>query len=1182
MENENRNKFKNNEKFLNLDEILKEKILYDNICFKHNLLYSKYCSSCKNDICTKCETQYHINHEIINYEKLLFDMDEKNMILKNVKRYINDNNIFMNEINELKNKFNNLLNEYKIRINNIIEFFQNFNPEKLNFNLIYKHRLIFDIFSEYYYSNMNNSTNENNTKVIKIMEKYIKSTEKQNIKNDIQLIIKTLNKLKEFIKYRKLNNSISITFNKIIDIIDIKQIKKDFNNFSNKFINKHKQEEITDITPNLNNKIIKNSSINNKETSASSWNNNIYNKYISKNNYNKKYYNNTIESIELNNEEYRTSKSMNNININKLNCFGIYERKKIRQKSMDYSNIHKKVNILKEFDNNNIISNLNNEKDKKIKMNENFLKNAINATKILSFKNKKSNPIKEKFNKTQNFINKTVFNNYNNFQNNIKSSRPDAFNITSYSNKRSKNVSQLFKYNNSLDNININKNIDNLSKIYKKNQNNNIFLINNNNDKERKISIFTLGENDSNNEEIGYNRNTTNTKIDHYGAKNYHSVENIIKGRVIKGSINKKNNINNDDFRYNQTYNNKLENNIYVHKRFISLDMSKSLSSFESNTNSIISSTSSKKNNFSDNSLWINKWIMNNTNKTNFNNKLRKSKLYLGLEIGNTECKIGINNDNNNFKINKNFTYLNIPTIISFTQNVNDLNQIDVKIGKEAEKLQFEKYDQTIYNIIKLFGKNSNEIFGKKELWPFNIYNDLNHIIKESIIKIKCSNKEVYYSIEDILCIYLKRVLEMFFDKLSNNNLEEKSFININITVSVPNYFNYTQRALLKKIFTINLFPKRRNNKYNIYSKYYIELDNLYIESISNLISYSLFNSYNFQQNKNIYDLILCIDGCSTNLSLVKLSKTYTNNFIEIKYINSAEFGENDFLDNLIESCLNQFEEKIKNICLNSPLILAKIRKAINDTKKKFDNEEIEQIEVNINRLFGNIDLKINIKIDNYYSISLDFFTKIIFLIKDTIINSGIDICKINDIILIGNMSHNIKLKKMISELFKERNKYIYNKLINESNKNSINNKEQESYILKGAIIHCLNKSISFPEYKITNISPSSIGIEGFNDQMEFYIKKGDYIPIRLNKFIKIKKPINNVIIINIYEGENKNVKNNKLLSNNSIDINNLINVKKEEKYVELLIQIFMDSNYNLSVYILDRNTYKRQYECLI
>ena len=37
------------------------------------------------------------------------------------------------------------------------------------------------------------------------------------------------------------------------------------------------------------------------------------------------------------------------------------------------------------------------------------------------------------------------------------------------------------------------------------------------------------------------------------------------------------------------------------------------------------------------------------------------------------------------------------------------------------------------------------------------------------------------------------------------------------------------------------------------------------------------------------------------------------------------------FLDNLIESCLNQFEEKIKNICLNSPLILAKIRKAIND-----------------------------------------------------------------------------------------------------------------------------------------------------------------------------------------------------------------------------------------------------------
>ena len=165
----------------------------------------------------------------------------------------------------------------------------------------------------------------------------------------------------------------------------------------------------------------------------------------------------------------------------------------------------------------------------------------------------------------------------------------------------------------------------------------------------------------------------------------------------------------------------------------------------------------------------------------------------------------------------------------------------------------------------------------------------------------------------------------------------------------------------------------------------------------------------------------------------------------------------------------------------------------------------------------------------------------------------------------------------MMSELFKDKNEHIYNKLIKKSE--NIDN----DYIIKGAILHCQNKNSYFPKFKIINISPSSIGIENYNEQMEFLIKKGDYIPIKIIKSVKIKKPLNNIISINIYEGESKYVKNNKLISKNSLDINkNLLNFKKDEKYIELLFQIFMDSNYHLNVFILDKNTYKMQFECLI
>ena len=440
------------------------------------------------------------------------------------------------------------------------------------------------------------------------------------------------------------------------------------------------------------------------------------------------------------------------------------------------------------------------------------------------------------------------------------------------------------------------------------------------------------------------------------------------------------------------------------------------------------------------------------------------------------------------------------------------------------------------------------------------------------MIKIKYLNNDIYYNIEDILIIYLRKAFELFFDKLKFGQNKDKVYLIINIAIGVPNYFNYLQRNLLLKIFSKNLFHKKNYNKY---SKYNIELKNIYIESASNLISYSLFENY-FQQKFNVHNLILSIEGCSTNISLVKLSKDHKNNYIEIKYINSAEFGEEDFLDNLINSCLAQFKEKIKNNCLNTPSVLARIRKALNETKKKFDKEEITQTQININRLFGNIDLKIILNLDNYYTACIGLFRKIVFLIKETIMNSGFDIGKINDIILIGNMAHNSKLKKMMSELFKEKNEHIYNKLINKSEN------IDKNYIIKGAILLCNNKNISFPKYKIINISPSSIGIENYNEQMEFLIKKGDYIPIKLNKSVKIKKPVKNIIAINIYEGESKYVKNNKLISKNSLDIKNLINIKKEEKYIELLFQFFMDSNYHLNVFILDKNTYKRQFECLI
>ena len=74
----------------------------------------------------------------------------------------------------------------------------------------------------------------------------------------------------------------------------------------------------------------------------------------------------------------------------------------------------------------------------------------------------------------------------------------------------------------------------------------------------------------------------------------------------------------------------------------------------------------------------------------------------------------------------------------------------------------------------------------------------------------------------------------------------------------------------------------------------------------------------------------------------------------------------------------------------------------------------MNQMEINTNKLYDSLDIKITLNKSNY--------------LRD--INSNIEF-KDNDIILIWDIIQNIKLKSMISQLFKDKNKQIYNKLLN-------------------------------------------------------------------------------------------------------------------------------------------------------
>ena len=1213
-------------------EISKEKILYENICPIHHSNYIKFCTTCNKDICSQCEKDTHKEHKFINYESLIPDLKETNTLNEIIKEYNKNYNLFINIINNWKKEFDIMINEYEININAIIEYILYFNKEKINFNNIYKYRTIYSIIS--------GGNDIKNDKILKIMKNMDKYNEKENIKNDCSCLLNN-NKLKDLIESLNKDNFIN-KINKIIDIINLNTNKLSnkinqivINNIFDKNDNKKYINDNNDITPGFYNQINNNSSsYKNKNTSASSLGNkniNSYDKYSSQTNHKnsgvinfdytfckKEYKSNNSKSI--NNITYNDNK--NNINDLKL-C--VYEKKKIRQKSTDFINNIKKINI-----------SLNNN----INLNENILQNSINDTKIHLFqkRNKRNDELyKDSLNvissRTQNVLNKTFLHDYKGFDINDKDSGPELLNDTSSVVQGVKYVSHSFR-NNSIDIINNKykyfiegrKKYLNLKSHSIDTKNINKAILTNKNHTLNNCTNLTKNNNTSSLFKLSRNINTKNkasTMVNFYKPKKNNSVENNINNnkkvlnKTFVNNTTNNSNVNNYYNKNSQIFNNKnIDNNIYVHKKYVTLDISKTLSSIDSITSSILSSNSTNKKIKGDtNNIFLNE-INNNTNiynknmlknKTYNRNKLKGNKLYLGLELTDTVCKIGFyqTNINNNFEFsNSNNNYISIPTIISFISN--NSNKHNIKIGEDAEKYRISNASQTIFNILKLFGKNTNEIQGRKDLWPFNIYNDPK--LNKPYIKIKCGNKYekknkfIYYNFEEILSIYLKKVFEIFFNKLKYNNLENKENyynmntnkyidISIDINIGVPNYFNYLQRELLKNIISINIFQIKEINKNtnlkmksNTFGNYNIYLNDIKIDNISNLASFSFIDK-NINSNNNIQkfsknNLILCIESGSVNISLINLSKNNNNYFIEIKSINNAEFGDEDILDNFIYDCLSDFEHKIKINCLNSPIALAKLRKLISNAKINFDKEEINQTELNINKLYGSLDIKMTLNKSNYYKSCIGSFRKIIYLLKDIILNSNIEFKDINDIILIGHITQNMKLKSMISQLFKDNNKQIYNKLIN---KNNDNDNDIKNYIIKGAIIQCFNNSMNIPKYKLMNITQNSFGIESINGIMDIVIEKGSNIPIKLNKYIKIKKPDkneNNIVSINIYEGDNKYVQNNKLIANNLIDIKNFKYEKKDENSIEILFQFFIDSNNNLNVYILDKNNFRRKFEC--
>jgi len=1141
-----------NEKILKkLSQIQKKekessKNIYD-ICQKHQKASCKICITCKADICSQCEKD-HINHYMIKQEEIMPNIEEIKKLQFGILNYINDFTELINYIkkwiDEINIKILELENNNKNNIIiNSIDFIKNYHNTKRSLHSTIEFRKIYSLIIE----------PENKDKNMKIL----------SFLNEDNFISKQNN------IYQYNNYNITYEYNYYLAI---KYLLKDINNYKDNFIKKSKKI-IEYLFKNINNN-------NNLENA----NNKEINKIIDYSKLNKPYLfkpnnnnnKNKNQLVPLDSEKIHFLKARNiQQDINRISIENKFNKTYDNFSSLN--NTLKKTHSVK--DNESTKSNISNGSTKDViysKKNKNII-NKIEVTPNLNHNNRERNLVAISSNNLND--NKNIHTKYHSlkdinpkklFSNSLKSNQNlnNQQNINNEKANYINSMADLEKINNYIKGktyihkkfiLNQNKLSNNINNIILNKLEKNIFIQNENSIDNKYTNIYIKTDS-----KIDINKSPSNIN-NHSETKN---------SNIIDIPITFSNNNNNSSYIVSSIFNknikpfqmedkiNKVNDETYI------------------NTNNTTNNTIVKDNKENKYISHNNKYINNNFYiniikpiKYEFIKIKNNTKINIGIDLGNIETKISVLNNYNEIQLmcfsdNK----YSIPTIVSFNNN-------EIIIGSQTEELMINNPSQTIFNIIKIFGHKYDEIINSTNntylLWPFKIYKDDNN---KPYIKIKKKEGENIYYFEQILVIFLKKLFDLLFSKISieniniNNNNRETS-LNLTLIISVPNCFTFYQRKLLEQIFFSEIFPKNNNS---IYGGYKIILDKIGIEDRTSIASLCLKNKPKIKNN-NI--LIINLDTCSVDISIISIY----DNIKKVVAVDNIELINENFIDNFISLCLKILKENNINIpkeFLYSESLLSKIRNiSSNIIKNLIIKEEVIFIIDNLKNGNGNCVLKIN-RID-YDKVCFELCKKIIILIKNTIKKAKLTENDINDIILIGEGINMNKLNQMIKELF-INNKTIYDKL-SISNNSNINNDNKSFFIVAGATLLAYNLN-NQPFFIFRNICPNNIGIESYNGYFDIIVEKNSELPLNVKKIIKIKNNESNAIIINIYEGKEKIAVKNKFISRFIFDKYEFKDIEKinKKEFLEISIEFEIDINLNIKFYINDSKTCNHLFKCEI
>ena len=498
------------------------------------------------------------------------------------------------------------------------------------------------------------------------------------------------------------------------------------------------------------------------------------------------------------------------------------------------------------------------------------------------------------------------------------------------------------------------------------------------------------------------------------------------------------------------------------------------------------------------------------------------------------------------------------PSIVSFLDD-------NIYVGEQTEYKRLKDPKNKIYAVKRIIGRNFDDKEVQEDI------NKFSYVVKQDklnrpTIEVNANGIKTY-SPEEIsakVLAKLKQSAESFLQQKIKK-----------VVITVPAYFTERQKqatknageiAGLEVIKIINEptaaslaygFGKSQNIGGNLLGK------TINIEELSQRTSRSNFYSEKKQDKETSNILVFDLGGGTLDVTLLELEE----GDITVKsHSGKMHLGGEDFDNILVQYCIEQFKIKT-SIDLNQRVFLKQILRLKEHCEKaKRELSYKNEVEIEVESIAKGKDLYLKITRAKFEDLCKDLFNLCKEPILEVLEKSGDERSDVDEIVLVGGSTRIPKIQSILKEFF-------YGKELNKK----LNPDEAVAY---GATIEAaIQMGLYSEDVVLLDVCPFSLGIAVVDPDnvdspdkfMSKVIKKGTKLPCKKVDFFQPAHDYSKSILFQVYEGENKYVKNNYPLG--KFTLNNLPYKKKNEVHLEVTFELDEDSILTVTAVDKDNKT---------